>query len=301
MPRFKEERVRATLDRHSPWLMTIPMLIIIAVFVTFLVYVVGLSVTESTLAKPFGEFVGLENYQRALADEAFRESVWNMLVFAFVVTTVETGLGFLIALVVHSLIRTGRWLLTLALLPLFTPPVAVGMIWKLFYDPVSGLINHYLLNYGIIDSPIAFLGRTEWAMPAIMLADIWQWTAFCFILILAALQSLPHDPYEAAAVDGASGWQVFRRLTLPMVLPAVIVTFLFRLLIALKVFDLVFMLTYGGPGSSTQVASFYIYKVGFTMFKTGYAASLTVMVFLLVSVIATGLTLGRQIFMKRGS
>jgi multiple sugar transport system permease protein len=202
---------------------------------------------------------------------------------------------------VHSLIRTGRWLLTLALLPLFTPPVAVGMIWKLFYDPGSGFINHYLLKWGLIQDPIAFLGRPEFAMPAIMLADIWQWTAFCFILILAALQSLPHDPYEAAAVDGASGWQVFRRLTLPMVLPAVIITFLFRLLIALKVFDLVFMLTYGGPGTSTQVASFYIYKTGFTLFKTGYAASMTVLVFILVSLIATGLTLGRTIFMKRGS
>jgi multiple sugar transport system permease protein len=279
--------------------MTLPMLVIMAVFITFLVYVVALSVTDSTLAKPFHSFVGLENYRRALADETFRASVWSMLLFAFGVTTLETGLGFVIALVVHSLIRAGRWLLTLALLPLFTPPVAVGMIWKLFYDPVSGLINHYLLRLGIIESPVAFLGRLEWAMPSIMLADIWQWTAFCFLLILAALQSLPHDPYEAAAVDGASGWQVFRRLTLPMVLPAVIITFLFRLLISLKVFDLVFMLTYGGPGSSTQVASFYIYKVGFTMFKTGYAAALTVLVFLLVSVIATVLTVGRQIFMSR--
>ena len=293
--------MRSTLDRHSPLLMTLPMMLIIVIFVAFLVYVGALSVTNSTLAKPFQGFVGLDNYKQALTDEAFRNSVWNMLVFAFVVTTVETGLGFGIALVVHSLIRTGRWILTLALLPLFTPPVAVGMIWKLLYDPVSGLINHYLLGLGIIIAPIAFLGRTEWAMPAIMLADIWQWTAFCFLLILAALQSLPHAPYEAAAVDGASGWQVFRRLTLPMVFPAVIITFLFRLLIALKVFDLVYMLTYGGPGSSTQVASFYIYKIGFTMFKTGYAAALTVLVFLLVSVIATILTVGRQIFMSRGS
>jgi multiple sugar transport system permease protein len=258
-------------------------------------------VTDSTLAKPFQGFIGFKNYEKALGDDAFIESVWNMLVFAFVVTTVETGLGFLIALAVHNLIRTGRWLLTLALLPLFTPPVAVGMIWKLFYDPGSGFINHYLLKWGIIQDPIAFLGRPEWAMPAIMLADIWQWTAFCFILILAALQSLPHDPYEAAAVDGASGWQVFRRLTLPMALPSVIVTFLFRLLIALKVFDLVFMLTYGGPGTTTQVASFYIYKTGFTLFKTGYAASMTVLVFLLVSIIATVLTLGRTIYMKRAS
>jgi multiple sugar transport system permease protein len=132
-----------------------------------------------------------------------------------------------------------------------------------------------------------------------MAADIWQWTPFCFLLCLAAFQSLPHDPYEAAAVDGASGWQVFRRLTMPLVFPAVIIVFLFRLLMALKVFDLVFMLTYGGPGTTTQVASFYIYKVAFTTFKTGYAASLTVLTMLLIAAIATVLTLGRTYYMNR--
>jgi multiple sugar transport system permease protein len=136
-------------------------------------------------------------------------------------------------------------------------------------------------------------------MPAIMLTDVWQWTPFTFILCLAALQSLPMEPYEAAAVDGASGWQVFRRITLPLVAPAVIIAFLFRLLIAIKVFDLVFILTYGGPGSATQVASFYIYKIGFTMFKTGYAAALTMLFFLLVSVISTVVTTGRDLVLKR--
>jgi multiple sugar transport system permease protein len=161
-------------------------------------------------------------------------------------------------------------------------------------------LNHYLLKWGIINQPIGFMGHPMWALPGVMAADIWQWTPFCFLLCLAAFQSLPYEPYEAAAVDGASGWQVFRRLTLPLVLPSVLITFLFRLLIALKVFDLVFMLTYGGPGTSTQVASFYIYKIAFTTFKTGYGAAMTVLIFLLISVIATVLTLGRQIYMNRG-
>jgi multiple sugar transport system permease protein len=280
--------------------MIVPMLVIIIVFLLFLVYVVGLSVTDSTLAKPFNEFVGLDNYAKAFQDSNFGTSIWYMLVFAFGVTTVETLLGFLFALLLHSEVRAGRYLRTLALLPLFTPPVAVGMIWKLVYDPGSGFLNHYLLQWGIIQEPIGFMGSPAWAMPGIMAADIWQWTPFCFLLCLAAFQSLPYDPYEAAAVDGASDWQVFRRLTLPLVLPSVIITFLFRLLIALKVFDLVFMLTYGGPGVSTNVASFYIYKVSFTTFKTGYGSALTVLVFLLISVIATVLTLGRQIYMNRG-
>jgi multiple sugar transport system permease protein len=292
--------VRSKIDRHSPFLMILPMLVIIVVFLVFLIYVVGLSVTKSTLARPFNGFIGFDNYAQAFADEAFGTSIVNMLVFAFGVTIVETLLGFVFASVLYTEIRAGRYLRTLALLPLFTPPVAVGMIWKLIYDPGSGLLNYYLLKLHIIAGPIGYLGNPTWAMPSLMFADIWQWTPFCFLLCLAAFQSLPFDPYEAAAVDGASNWQIFRRLTLPLVAPSVVITFLFRLLIALKVFDLVFMLTYGGPGDSTNVASFDIYKVGFTMFKTGYAASMTVLVFLLVSAIATVLTLGRQAFMNRG-
>jgi len=275
------------------------MLVIIVVFLGFLVFVVGLSLTDSTLAKPFRNFIGFENYQSAFSDEIFGDSIVNMLVFAFGVTAIETLLGFVFALALYTEVRAGKYLRTLALLPLFTPPVAVGMIWKLIYDPGSGFLNHYMTKLHIIAAPIAYLGEQKFAMPGLMAADIWQWTPFCFLLCLAAFQSLPFDPYEAAAVDGASNWQIFRRLTLPMVAPSIVITFLFRLLIALKVFDLVFMLTYGGPGASTQVASFFIYKIGFTVFKTGYAAACTVLVFLLISIIATGLTLGRQAYMNR--
>lgn len=289
---------RTFFDKHSPLLMIAPMLVIIAAFLSFLIYVLGLSMTASTLAKPFNDFVGFANYSKAFRDANFGKSIVLMLQFAFVVTIIETLLGFLFAMALHSEVRAGRYLRTLALLPLFTPPVAVGMIWKLIYDPGSGFLNHYLLKLGIINMPIGFMGNAAWAMPGVMAADIWQWTPFCFLLCLAAFQSLPYEPYEAAAVDGASGWQIFRRLTLPLVLPSVIITFLFRLLIALKVFDLVFMLTYGGPGIATQVASFYIYKITFTTFKTGYGAAMTVLVFLLISVIATVLTLGRTAFMK---
>jgi multiple sugar transport system permease protein len=286
------------LERRSPLLMTLPILIILFILTLFLFYVIGLSLTDSTLAKPFHDFVGLANFERALSDETFFTSIVNTLVFAFGVTTIETLLGFILALALHHEWRAGRFLRTLALLPLFTPPVAVAMVWRLIYDPVSGFLNHYLLQFGLIERSIAFLGRPRLAMPAIMAADVWQWTPFCFILCLAALQSLPSEPYEAAAVDGASSWQVFQRITLPLVTPAVIVTFLFRLLIALKVFDLVFILTYGGPGSATQVVSFYIYKIGFTMFKTGYAAALTILVLVLLAVISTVLTTGRELLMK---
>ena len=292
--------MRSFMEKRTPLLMVLPTLIILLFFSLIpLFYVIGLSLTDSTLAKPFQDFIWFENYKRALSDEVFGSSIINTLIFAFGVTIIETLLGFILALALHGQMRGGGFLRTLALLPLFTPPVAVAMVWRLIYDPVSGLINHYLLQWNLIARSVAFLGRANLAMPAIMLADVWQWTPFTFLLCLAALRSLPSEPYEAAAVDGASSWQVFRRITLPLVTPSVIVTFLFRLLIALKVFDLVFILTYGGPGSATQVVSFYIYKIGFTMFKSGYAAALSILVLLLVSVIATVMTTSRDVILKR--
>lgn len=292
--------MRAKIDRYSPLLMAVPTFIVLIFFAVIpLVYVVGLSLTESTLARPFADFVWFEQYKSAIEDEVLGRSIVNTLIFAFGVTTLEVVLGFILAMALRGVRRGSGVFLTLALLPLFTPPIAVAMVWRLIYDPNQGLINHYLLQAGIVDRAIAFLGNSELALPSIMVADIWQWTPFTFLLSYAALKSLPREPYEAAAVDGASNLQVFRRLTLPLVMPSLIVVFLFKFLIALKVFDLVFILTYGGPGSATNVVSFYIYKVGFTLFKTGYGAALSIIVLVLVSLIAMVLTFGRDWVISR--
>lgn len=287
-------------ERYSPRLMVLPVLtLLVIVSLIPLVYVLGLSLTESTIVRPFSNFIWFAQYQKALSDAVFGTSLINTFVFAFTVTAIETFLGFVLAYALWHLRTFGNVLRTMALLPLFTPPVAIAMIWKLIYDPNSGLINYYLTQLGLTSSPIAFLGEKVLAFPSIMAADIWQWTPFCFLLCLAALHSLPKEPYEAAMVDGASDWYVFRRLTLPMVAPQVIVIFIFRLLIAFKVFDLVYMLTFGGPGNSTQVVSFYIYRVSFGQFQTGYGAALSVLVLLAISVVVTFLTMGRDALLKR--
>ena len=288
------------LERHSPFLMTAPaILVLILISLVPLIYVLGISFTNSTIAKPFQDLIWFENFKHAFRDEVFGTSLLNTLVFALIVTIVETSLGFLFAFVLQKERILSGIFRTLALLPLFTPPVAVAMIWRLIYDPNSGMLNYYLTRSGLFSHLIPFLGDPRLAMPAIMCADIWQWTPFCFLLSFAALQSLPREPYEAAAVDGTSPWQVFTGLTLPMVAPNLIVVFLFRLIISLKVFDLVYMLTYGGPGNSTQVASFYIYRVGFKQFQTGYAGSLSILMLIFISVLTTLLTTGRNLIMKR--
>ncbi len=292
--------MNSSLEKHSPKLMVLPVFIVLLLIsLVPLIYVLGISFTQSTLSKPFNDFIWFENYKKAFTDEIFGASLVNTLLFAFIVTTIQTFLGFVLAFAMQKERKLSGLFRTLALLPLFTPPVAVAMIWRLIYDPNSGFLNYYMRQFGIFEKSVAFLGDPKLAFPAIMFADIWQWTPFCFLLCLAALQSLPRDPYEAAAVDGASAWQVFRRLTLPMVAPQVLVVFLFRFLIALKVFDLVYMLTFGGPGNSTQVASFYIYRVGFKQFNIGYAGALSILVLILISVLATGLTKGRDFLLRK--
>lgn len=292
--------MKATLNKYSPFLMATPTLIAMIFFAVIpLVYIVSLSLTDSTLAKPFQEFIWFDQYKKAFGDEILGKAIVNTLIFAFVVTTLELLLGFILALAVRGLGRFSGIFLTLALLPLFTPPIAVAMVWRLIYDPNQGLLSHYLLQWGITDRALALLASVKTALPAIMVADIWQWMPFTFLLCYAALKALPSEPYEAASVDGASTMQVFRRLTLPLVAPSLIIIFLFKFLIAFKVFDLVFILTYGGPGSSTQVVSFYIYKIGFTLFKSGYGAALSFIVLILISLIATVLTTGRDLVLGR--
>ena len=288
------------IERSMPKLMVLPTFIILLVIsLVPLIYILGISMTNSTISKPFTDFIWFENYKQAFRDEVLGTSLQNTLLFAFVVTSIETFLGFLLAYIMRFEKKLGQFFRTLVLLPLFTPPVAIAMIWRLIYDPNQGMLNYYLQKWGISTAPIAFLGQTELALPSIMLADIWQWTPFCFLLCMSALQALPKEPFEAAGVDGASESYIFRRLTLPMVAPNVMVIFLFRFLISMKVFDLVYMLTFGGPGNSTQVASFYIYRVAFKQFQTGYGGALSILVLILISVLATLLTKGRELVLKR--
>jgi len=285
--------VKINIEKNTPTLMIVPIiLMMLVVTITPLIYVFGISLTDSTIARAFQNFIGFANYKQAFQDNIFKQSIFNTLWFAFAVSAIEIFFGFTLAFIVIKIKSKGTAILlsTLSLLPLFTPPVATAMIWKLIYDPNSGLINHYMYKWGIFQRVVAFLGENDLAMPAIMFTDIWQWTPFCFLLCLSVFQLLPKEPYEAADVDGASPWQVFRRLTLPMVLPNVIIIFLFKFLIALKVFDLVYMLTYGGPGIRTQVTSFYIYRVVFKMFKTGYGGALSIIVLLTISVVAMLIT-----------
>ena len=245
-------------------------------------FLIALATTKSTLGKPFREFVGLKQILSVLLDPLFQTSVLRSILFAVASAVVELAVGFAIALLFTTLIKAGRFLTSFILLPLMTPPIMVGVAWKLILAPAGGLLNGVLLDLGIIDAPLSFLGTPGLAWLSIAAADLWQWVPFIVILSFAALMTLPQGVQEAAVVDGANPWQRLRYITLPLVAAPLASILLLKLIIAFKLFDLVYVLTFGGPGFATTTAGFQVWQVGLQQFDVGRAAAETLIYALVV-------------------
>jgi len=265
---------------RAAWLMLLPVLLGLLVFAVYpSIYVVGLSFTKSTLGQPFKAWIGWSNYRWLLfgGDEIFVPSLLRAALFSFGVALVELWLGLWLALLLTSLQRAGRLVRSIMLLPLMTPPVLVGIAWKLLLAPGGGLVNGKLLSLGLVDTPVSFLGTQPWALLSVMVADAWQWTPFVAILGYAALRQVPDDIIEAALLDGANERAVFWKIQLPMTAPLLLAIFVLRLIMAFKTFDLLYILTFGGPGSSTDMAGFTIWRTALRNFDVGAAAAETVL------------------------
>jgi multiple sugar transport system permease protein len=266
--------------------MVMPLLLGLLVFAVYpLVYLLLLSVSESTLGQPFRGWVGFGNYAQAFGDGVYTSSLWRSVLFAVPASLVELVAGVAIALLLDASARRGDVMRALILLPLMTPPVMAAVVWRLLLAPAGGLINGFLEGLGFVDAPIPFLAESPWAFLSIVVADAWQWTPFVVLLAYAALQTVPQDVYEAAQVDGASRLSIFRSITLPMILPALLAVELLRLIIAFKVFDLIFVLTSGGPGFDTTTGTFLIWRTALQEFDVGYGAAQTILFALLVGLV----------------
>ena len=227
--------------------------------------------------------VGLANYATLAGDDLLRAGVLNTLIFALFAVGGQMLLGFALALLCGR-VTQGRVLYrTIFILPILIPGIVVGAIWKLLLNFDFGLVNQIIGLVGV--DPLNWLGARETALASVILVDIWHWTPFCFLLFLAGLESLPQDVYEATKIDGATFWQELIYVTIPMMLPAIMVTFAFRLILAFKVFDEVYLLTGGGPGTSTEVLSFTLYQRFFREDKTGYGAAMSMSIIFLVSIL----------------
>lgn len=238
-----------------------------------LVQSLQLSFVDWTLARspePRG-FVGLANYVRALGDPVFREAFALSCLIAIVATSIEIVLGLLVALCVVGEAKILRMTRTVFILPMVIAPVAVGTLWRMLLNGRSGPIN-YLLSLIGIQAP-DWLGQPATAVASIIAIDVWQWTPYVMIVLVAALSTLPAEVYAAAAVDGSGRWQLFRFITLPLLTPAILLVFMFRLVDTFMILDTVYTTTFGGPGFSTHTLSFYIYQQGLRYYNLSYAAA----------------------------
>ncbi|WP_096156507.1 carbohydrate ABC transporter permease [Bacillus sp. FJAT-45066] len=255
------------------------------VFLVLTVYPLFYAVITSFFHLDFlrGEssFVGLENYRKLFLHDVFWISLKNTFIFVGVAVFFEVLLGTALALFFNANIKGVKFFRTIILLPMLLPPITVALTWKMMYDYDFGVLN-YLIG-------LAGFERVEWlssyqiALYSIIITDIWQWTPFVFLIILASLQAIPEDMYEAARVFGANSVQCLWYITLPLLKPAILLVLLLRTIDTFQVFEKLYVLTGGGPGNSTETITFYIYRYGFRYFETGYATAATiVLVFLII-------------------
>lgn len=263
-------------SRRRVALLTVPSwLLLAAIFATPIGVGVYLSFRSDKIGSFVpGEFVGLENYRRDVFAGPFLEALITTLILTVIGLMIQLPIGIGLAMLLHRNLAGTRLFRTALLLPMLLTPIAVGLMWRFMLDTDLGVINWALDSLGI--------GRIEWlggkwpARFAIALVDSWQSIPFVMLMTLAALSALPEGPHEAARVDGATSWKTFRHITLPMLRPVLYITLMIRVVDSLKLFDILFILTRGGPGTATQTVGFLTYNTGFNFLATGRAAALGV-------------------------
>lgn len=268
------------------WLFLVPSLAIFAIYrIIPLIWNGVLSFQFWSPYKP-AEFAGIYHYEEMLFyDDAFWETFWNTLIF-MASAPIGIALALAVALLVDTQIRGRNVYRTIVFMSYPVMTVAVGIIWQWLFNEKVGLINYVLISLGIIDQGIPFLESFTFALPAVIAASIWQVIGFYMIILLTGLQSIPPSLYEAAAIDGAGAFQRFRRITLPLIRPSLFLCFVVGIINSFTAFDLIFVMTGGGPGHATDLLITYIYSTAFKLSKFDYAAAITVVNFVLFLALA---------------
>ena len=269
-----ELKTRADRLRRTATFFLLPAALVLT-FVTLgpLIYSLFVSFTNWTLTVPGSEneLVGLANYHGVISNFAFWRAVQVTLTFGVTSTLLELILGVILALMLNQEFLGRGIVRALVLIPLVITPAVIGMFWRLLYDDQQGVLNYFLLSLG--------LPRLHWldhglALPSLVLTDVWQWTPFLVLIVLAGLQSRDVDMLDAARIDGANAPQIFRYLTLPHLFPYLLVGLFFRLLDAMKEFDKIYLLTQGGPGNETTTVSVFAFNTGFRIFEIGKTSAI---------------------------
>ena len=283
------------IDRWSVYTLgpVVAVYAVLAVLPLFNLAVMSLNDIRWEGGKALWNTVGLAHYRALPADMLVGVGLLNTTLFAIMAVAAEMLLGFALALLISRVARGRIFYQTLLMLPILLPGIVIGAIWKLIYNPDFGIINQTLVLLGLTGRD--WLGDPALAFASVVVVDVWHWTPFVFLLLLAALESLPRELFEAARVDGASAWQELRHVIVPLMIPAFVVTLVFRLIVSFKVFDEVYLLTGGGPGTTTEVLSFTIYRRFFTEDRVGYGSAISIFaIFIVTLMVVAALAANRR-------
>jgi multiple sugar transport system permease protein len=271
------------VEHHPVLVFTLPAAVVVFVLMVFPVfYTVYMSLHSwfaSSLTVP--EFIGLQNFKRAFTqDERFRNAIWLTIYFTILATALQLVLGVALALLLNRPFRGKGFFRSIFLMPMVATPVAIALVWMMMYNPTLGVMNYLVGLVGL--GPYTWVSDVRFVIPALAVVDTWEWTPLITLITLAGLASLPLEPYESALIDGATPAQMFWRITLPLLRPTIVVALLFRSIDCLKTFDIIYVMTAGGPGFASETLNVYTFQVGLFYFHIGYACSLLVILFALV-------------------
>ncbi|MCB1499775.1 MAG: sugar ABC transporter permease [Bauldia sp.] len=261
-------------DRQFKWLLVTPaVLLILAISIYPLVFSIWVLFVNYDFQIPGHAFVGLKNFQQVVTDPVFRYSLWVTVALTVANVAIEFLLGLGIAMLLAKSFRGRGLIISIIIVPLFISPVIVGQAWALLLQRPFGPTNYLLSQLLGHEVTIGWLTEFPFNFIALVVADVWQWTPFMFVILLAGLTAIPPHVYEAAELDGVGGWQVFRHITVPHIAPMMMLAITFRLLDAIRMFDTIFIMTGGGPGTQTYTTSFYLYTIGFAQFHLSRATA----------------------------
>jgi multiple sugar transport system permease protein len=292
-PRGALSAFSAWADRRFAWLIVAPaVLLILALSIYPLLFSLWVAFVNYDFSVPGHAFVGLRNFREVLADPVFRYSLWVTAFLSAACVALEFLLGLALALAMVKAFPGRGLVMSILIIPLFISPVIVGQFWMLLLQRPYGPANYLLSQLVGSEVTISWLTQTPWKFVALIVADAWQWTPFMFVILLAGLTAIPPHVYEAAELDGVGPWRTFWHITVPYLAPMMLLAVAFRLLDAIKLFDIIFIMTGGGPGTSTYTVSFYLYQTGFQFFHLDQATA-GAWLFLLLTLVIVALLVRR--------
>ena len=278
--------------RPSYWPFVLPaMIVVLAVIVFPWIFTVWMSLHEWKVGQPT-VFVGLFNYLRMPKDPRFVEAIWHTLYYTALSVILPLIFGTLAAVVFHQKFPFRGFMRGLYIMPMMATPVAIALVWTMMFHPQLGVLNYLLSIVGIPSQLWVFHPGS--VIPSLVLVETWQWSPLVMLIVLGGLAAIPTEPYESALIDGASFWQMFRYITLPLITPFLFIAGMIRLIDALKSFDIIFAITQGGPGSASETINLYLYSVAFVYYDIGYGSAIALVFFVLIIVLAAVMLHMRQ-------